>query len=270
MNETVLITGSAGTIGRHLRRTLRRDGRHLVLVDVAEQAGLEAGEDAEIVTASFTDAGAIREACAGVDAVIHLGGLSTAGYSFDDYLAVNVEGTRQVLEAAREHGVTRVVYASSHHAVGFHPNTPGSVVPDYLAARPDSYYGVSKVAGEALASLYHDRYGLDVICVRIGSYREVPTDQRTLWNWLSPGDCTRLFEATLRARAPGFRIVWGVSANTRRIASLDEARLIGYEPEDDAEDYLDAVSPEPEPWDRIGGLYSEPTIDDPAGSSTAT
>ena len=270
MTETVLITGSAGEIGRHLRRTLRRDGRHLVLVDVAEQAGLEAGEDAEIVTASFTDARAFGEACAGVDAVIHLGGLSTAGYRFAQYLEVNVEGTRQVLEAARERGVGRVVYASSHHAVGFHPNAPGTVVPDYVFPRPDSYYGVSKVAGEALASLYHDCYGLDVICVRIGSYREVPTDQRTLWNWLSPGDCTRLFEATLRAPAPGYRVVWGVSANTRRIASLDEARLIGYAPEDDAEDYADVVSPDPEPWDRIGGLYSEPTIDDPRGPSSAT
>ena len=270
MSETVLLTGSAGEIGRHLRATLRRDGRRLVLLDVAEQAPLEDGEDAEIVTASFGDPAAIREACAGVDAVIHLGGLSTAGYRFAQYLEVNVEGTRQVLEAARERGVGRVVYASSHHAVGFHPNAPGTVVPDYVFPRPDSYYGVSKVAGEALASLYHDRYGLDVICVRIGSYREVPTDQRTLWNWLSPGDCTRLFEATLRAPAPGYRVVWGVSANTRRIASLDEARLIGYAPEDDAEDYADVVSPDPEPWDRIGGLYSEPTIDDPRGPSTAT
>ena len=270
MTETVLITGSAGEIGRHLRTTLRQEGRHLVLLDVAEQASLEAGEDATIVRASFTDADAIRDACAGVDAVIHLGGLSTSGYSFADYLAVNVEGTYQVLEAARAAGVARVVYASSHHAVGFHPNTPGSTVPDYLFPRPDSFYGVSKVASEALGSLYHDRYGLDVICVRIGSYRTVPTDRRTLWNWLSPADCTRLFEATLSAPAPGFRVVWGVSANTRRIASLDEATAIGYAPEDDAEDYADAVSPEPEPWDRIGGIYSEPTIDDAPGSSTAT
>ena len=270
MTQTVLITGSAGAIGRHLRTTLRRGGRHLVLLDVVEQAGLEDGEDATILHASFTDAGAMRAACAGVDAVIHLGGLSTSGYSFADYLALNIEGTRQVLEAARLGGVGRVVYASSHHAVGFHPNTPGSTVPDYLFPRPDSYYGVSKVASEALASLYHDRYGLDVICVRIGSYRTVPTDQRTLWNWLSPGDCTRLFEAALTTPSPGFRVVWGVSANTRRIASLAEAAAIGYVARDDAEDYADAVSDEPEPWDRIGGLYSEATIDDPPGSSTAT
>ena len=270
MNETVLLTGSAGEIGRHLRSSLRRAGRRLVLFDVAEQAPIEDGEDAEIVTASFSDPAAIREACDGVDAVIHLGGLSTAGYSFADYLEVNVEGTRQVLEAARFQGVARVIYASSHHAVGFHPNTPGSVVPDYLFARPDSYYGVSKVVGEALASLYHDRYGLDVICVRLGSYRSAPTDQRTLWNWLSPGDCTRLFEATLSVSSPGFRVVWGVSANTRRIASLDEAASIGYVALDDAEDYAASVSPEPERWDRIGGLYSESTIDDPPGSRTAT
>lgn len=273
MTETVLVTGSAGEIGRHLRATLRRDGRRLVLFDVAEQAPLEPGEDAEIVTASFTDPAAIAGACAGVDAVIHLGGLSTYGYDFADYLAVNVEGTRQVLEAAHRRGVARVIYASSHHAVGFHPNTPGSVVPDDLAARPDSYYGVSKVAGEALASLYHDRYGLDVISVRIGSYRSVPSDRRTLWNWLSPGDCTRLFEATLATPSPGYRVVWGVSANTARIAALEGSLAIGYRPLDDAADFTDRVSADPEPWDRIGGLYSEPTIDDAptrrAGPSTS-
>jgi uronate dehydrogenase len=78
----------------------------------------------------------MTEACEGVDAVLHLGGLSTVGYSWDEYLDVNVNGTRCVLEAARLCGVPRVVYASSHHAVGFHSNTPGRTVPDYLYSRP--------------------------------------------------------------------------------------------------------------------------------------
>ena len=262
MSETVLITGSAGAIGRHLRYSLRREGRRLVLLDLAEQAPLEPGEDAAILNASFADSRAIRAACSGVDAIIHLGGLSTDGYSLADYLAVNVEGTRVLLDAAREQGVARVVYASSHHAVGFHPNTQGLVVPDALAARPDSFYGVSKAAAESLASLYHDRYGLDVICVRIGSFRAAPTDRRTLWNWLSPNDCTRLFEATLATPPPGYRVVWGVSANTRRIAALEGGDAIGYQPLDDAEDYLEGIEGEPEPWDRIGGRYSEFGVDD--------
>ena len=72
--------------------------------------------------------------------------------------------------------MARVIYASSRHAVGFHPKYAGTSVPHGLCPRPDSYYGVTKVVGEALGSLYHDRYGLDVVCLRIGSYRAVPTD----------------------------------------------------------------------------------------------
>ncbi len=264
MTETVLLTGSAGEIGRHLRRTLRREGRRLRLLDVADQAPLEPQEAADLVTASFSDPEAIREACRGADAVVHLGGLSTGGYSWAQYLEVNVEGTRRVLEAARESGVPRVVYASSHHAVGFHPTTTGAIVPDDLYPRPDSYYGLSKVAGEALASLYHDRYGLDVICLRIGSYRPVPTDERVLWNWLSPGDCTRLVEAALAAPSPGFVVVWGVSANARRIASLDGSSAIGFVPLDDAEDYADRVAgAAPDDTGRIGGAFTAPDFDDP-------
>ena len=87
-------------------------------------------------------------------------------------------------------------------------------ISEYEAPEPDSYYAVSKVAGEALGRLYHDRHAMDVVCLRIGSFRERPSDRRSLWNWLSPDDCTRLFEAALRSPAPGFRIVWGVSATS--------------------------------------------------------
>jgi hypothetical protein len=96
-------------------------------------------------------------------------------------------------------------------------------------------YGVSKVLGEALGSLYNDRHGLDVVCIRILTCTDRPRDLRTLSTWLSPDDAGRLFDAALTTPAPGFRIVWGVSANTRRWVSLDGARALGYEPRDDAE-----------------------------------
>ncbi len=108
----------------------------LRLLDVAAQAPLEPGEAAELISASFLDAGAMGDACRGVSAIVYLGGLSTGDYSWDEYLEVNVEGPRRVLEAAHKAAETRVIDASSHHAVGFYPNTPGTSVPDDLYPRP--------------------------------------------------------------------------------------------------------------------------------------
>jgi uronate dehydrogenase len=240
-SEVVLITGAAGTIGAMLRRSLARPGRHLRLLDVATQEPLAPGEDAELVVGSFLDAAVMANACRGAVVVVHLGGLSTNEFEWDEYLDVNINGTYVVLEAARLAGVPRVIYASSNHAVGFQPIGRGSLVPDYLFPRPDSFYGVSKAASESLGSLYHDRYGLDVLCLRIGSYGERPVDVRQLWSWLSPGDCTRLFEAAMTTRQPGFRVVWGVSANRRARVTLAEARAIGYAPLDDAEIFADEI-----------------------------
>jgi nucleoside-diphosphate-sugar epimerase len=267
-DQKILITGAAGTIGSWLRHSLAQPGRALRLLDTAVQPALQPGENAELIVASFLERDAIDNACRDVSAVIHLGGLSTGGYSWDEYLEVNINGTHAVLEAARKAGVPRVIYASSHHAVGFQPSNSGISLPDYLFPRPDSFYGVSKVASEGLCSLYHDRHGLDIVCLRIGSYRDRPTDQRTLWSWLSPGDCTRLFEAALSTPSPGYRVVWGVSANTRAVVALDEAHSIGYVPMDNAEEYANDVaaslaSDDPHTRDLLGGPYTAPGFDPP-------
>ncbi|MGD0692791.1 MAG: NAD(P)-dependent oxidoreductase [Acidimicrobiales bacterium] len=262
-SEVVLVTGAAGTIGSMLRRSLVRRGRHLRLLDTAAQNPLAPGEDADLIVGSFLDAAVMADACRDAVAVVHLGGLSTNDFEWDEYLDVNINGTRVVLEAARVAGVPRVIYASSNHAVGFHPIADEAVAPDYLFPRPDSLYGVSKVAGESLCSLYHDRYGLDVVCLRIGSYRERPADIRQLWSWLSPGDCTRLFEAAMTIQRPGFRVVWGVSANRRAAVTLDEAHAIGYYPLDDAEVFADEIISKNDDGGRddrpfIGGSYTLP------------
>jgi uronate dehydrogenase len=262
----VLITGANGLIGTHLRQTLRQPARHLRLLDIASQPALEPDEKAILIEGSFLDADTILSACDGVEAIIHLGGLSTGGYEWREYLEVNINGTHEVLEAARHHGVSRVIFASSNHAVGFHPIAGDDAVPDYLFPRPDSFYGVSKSAGESLCSIYHDRYGLDTICLRIGSFRDRPIERRNLWSWLSPGDCTRLFEASLNAPSPGFRVVWGVSANTRGIVSWHEANELGYYPLDNSEDFADeiAATGAADPGDNenfLGGRYASPSFE---------
>jgi uronate dehydrogenase len=236
LNQRVLITGAAGGMGTLLRPRLTQPDRVLRLLDVAP---LPPGDGVEVITASVTDRAAMAAACTDVDVVIHLGGHSREA-PWTDILAVNIDGTQTVLEAARQAGVRLVIFASSNHAVGFHPATQA---PDYLFPRPDTYYGVSKVAGEALGSMYHDRYGLNVLCVRIGTCIERPLTERHLGTWLSPDDCTRLLEAAIALPSLGFRVVWGASANTRGLYSLDEARALGYEPKDDSEAYAADVTP---------------------------
>jgi uronate dehydrogenase len=244
--ERVLITGAAGRIGRMLRERLT--GYDLRLLDV-EPAGIRA---------SVTDLDAMVEACTGMDALVHLGGISGE----DTWVRIrdtNIDGTYCAFEAARRAGVRRVVFASSNHAVGFTENAPEA--PDDLPPRPDTFYGVSKVLGEALGALYHDRHGLDVVCLRIGSCVDRPHDLRGLSTWLSPDDCARLVDAALTCPGPGFRTVWGISANTRRTWSLEGGAAIGYHPQDDAEIYaheLTAGDPAHEEAARryVGGAFT--------------
>lgn len=236
MAQRVLLTGAAGRVGTLLRDRLARPGRVLRLHDIAAVPAARAREPVEVSQGDLTDPETVARAVEGVDAVVHLGGLSQER-PWAKILHTNMHGGYVLLEAARRAGVPRVVLASSCHAVGFHPNRgEGAGVADArLYPRPDTFYGVSKVTLEALGSLYHDRYGLDVVCLRIGYCAERPAVPTDLEIWLSPDDCARLVEACLAAPRPGFRLVWGVSANTRRWWSLSEGRALGYEPKDDAE-----------------------------------
>jgi hypothetical protein len=261
----IVITGAAGLIGSMLRPRLARPDRTLRLVDLAP---LTAGLGEEAVQASVTDLDAMTAACQGADAVIHLAGLSGEA-PWPQILATNINGGYTVFEAARRAGTPRVIFASSNHAVGFTPRR-AFPVPDYAFPAPDTYYGVSKVATEGIAAMYHHRYGLDAICLRILSCFPRPSTLRMLSTWLSPDDAGRLFEACLTAPRPGFRVAFGVSANTRGgWVSLAEARALGYQPRDDAEVYaaeLIAAHGEPDPDDPVlqflGGEFTRP---DPSG-----
>lgn len=272
--STILITGAAGRIGTMLRSRLAAPGRVLRLTDVTPlPEPLGPGEEGE--TASVTDMAAMTAACSGVEAVIHLGGISTES-SWDRILDVNINGTYTVFEAARRAGVPRVVFASSNHAVGFTPRADFPV-PDFAYPAPDTYYGASKAAGEAVAALYARRYGLDAVCVRILSCFERPTGPRMLGSWLSPDDAGRLFEACLTAPSPGFQVIYGVSANTRGgWVSLAGARALGFQPLDDAEVYapeLIAAEGEPAPDDPVfrylGGDFTFPALDAPIPAAAA-
>jgi uronate dehydrogenase len=241
---TVLVTGSSGAIGTVLMQRLPGFGWDVRPFDRTD------GQD--ITVASDLDA-----ALESVEAIVHLAGQPTEA-PWPVIRDANIEGTFQVFEAARRSGVRRVVYASSNHAVGFTPVTPK--LPADTPPRPDTLYGVSKVFAEALARYYVDRYGMQVACLRIGTFEPLPPDNRSLATWLSPDDCARLVDACLRAPDLTYALVWGISNNTRRTWSLESAVALGYAPQDDAETHVDDVPVgSAYPSDAfVGGGFTDP------------
>lgn len=233
--KSILITGAAGQLGRFLREGLR--GRYrLRLMDIAPIA--ELGEGEEAVQADLTDEAALAEALAGQDAVIHLGAVSVEA-SWEDILPNNIVGTYNIFEGARRAGVKRVLFASSNHAVGFYRRN--QTIPVDVTVKPDGRYGVSKAFGEALASLYADKYGLQSFCIRIGNVTEEPLDVRRLSIWMSPRDFTQLVEIGIERPDLHFEIVYGVSDNDRSWYDNSNALRLGYRPQDNSEAYAEAV-----------------------------
>ena len=260
MSGPVLLTGAAGYIGTLLRGGLPERGHALRCLDVVPVTDTRPGE--EHLVADTTDLAAVTAAAQGAGAVVHMAGISTES-TWEAIRHANIDGTYVALEAARLAGVPRVVLASSNHATGMSPRVENAQTD--AQPRPDTYYGVSKVTMEALGSLYVDRYGLDVVCLRIGSALPEPRAPRHLSTWLSPDDTVGLVDAALTAPSPGFAVVWGVSANTRNWWDLTSARALGYEPADDAEIYAEAITSaygEPRPGtvehDRLGGEFAGP------------
>jgi uronate dehydrogenase len=227
--ERVLITGAAGALGRVLRAHLRGRYPLLRLSDIAPMDPAGPGE--EVVPADLADAPAIDRLLEGIQAVVHLGGHSVEG-SWEQILRANVVGLVNLYEAARKAGTERVLFASSNHAVGFHRRWPRT---DHTAApKPDSRYGVSKAFGEILALYYANKHGIKGFCMRIGSARAEPVDERQLSTWQSYPDFCRLVDVGLTAWYR-YEIVYGVSANTRSFWDNSNAERLGYRPEDDAE-----------------------------------
>jgi uronate dehydrogenase len=248
----VLLTGAAGTIGSRLRAPLREAVSELRLSDVAP---LEAEAPNESVhPADLTDLDALRAAADGVDAIVHLGGVPVEA-PFEELAPANLTGCYHAYEAARLGGATRFVFASSNHATGFYP--AGHRLVGDEPPRPDSLYGVTKVYGEALGRLYHDKFGLRVACLRIGSFQERPRDARMLHTWLSVPDAARLVLACLTSPDLQFSVLYGVSANARSWWAAAPGRRLGYEPQDDAEAFAAELG-DPDPAAPQGAEFAAP------------
>jgi uronate dehydrogenase len=255
--KRVLITGAAGGIGRRLRRLLAGVYPALRLSDRAAIADLAPGE--EFIAAELDDLAAVEKAVAEVDGIVHLGGMSVEN-DWPTILHSNIIGTYHLFEAARRHGVRRIVFASSNHAVGFYRRRRRIGI-DVLP-RPDTRYGVSKAFGEALGALYADKHGLEVLCIRIGNVDDKPVDKRRLSIWIHPEDLAQLVRIGLEHPDLRYAVVYGASDNERSWWDNDAAFRLGYRPRHRAEDHVaDAFAAQAKlPPDPIGDTFQGGTF----------
>lgn len=251
--QTWVLTGSSGSVGRCLAEGLAPLVGTLRLVDIVEAASVPDG--CTFTLADIRDYAAIAAALEGADGVVHLAGIPDEAH-FADMVQSNIIGSHHVFEAARALGIPRVVYASSNRATGFHPVT--TMLDPEMPGRADGLYGATKLAVEAVGRVYADKFGLQVVNVRIGSYLDAPTNERHLATWLSARDCVAAFAAAMAAPGVQYATFYGVSANTRRFWSLDAGIALGFVPVDDAEQYADRVAPWPGRTDVQGGGFASP------------
>ena len=230
----ILLTGAAGDIGTRLRKILKPVYPDLRLSDIQKPADLK--PDEQFVAADLAQLEEVEKAVDGIDGVIHLGGFSHEG-PWETILQSNIIGCYNLFEAARKKGVKRVVFASSNHAIGFYPRHHH--IGTDVTTRPDSRYGVSKAFGEALGSLYADKHGLRVLCLRIGNVGDKPLDKRRLSIWVSPEDLAQLMRIGLEHPDLRFEIFYGASWNERAWWDNHKAYDYGYRPTGRAEDFLE-------------------------------
>ena len=232
--KTVLITGATGDVGTHLRRELA--GKYLLRL--SDKRPLKPAKGEKFMRADISKMADALRITKGVDAIVHLGGYSVEG-PWDGILKANIVGCYNVFEAARRNGVKRILFPTSNHAVGFYRRD--QTIDHRVYPKPDSRYGVSKVFGEALGSLYADKYGMEVFMMRIGNVNERPIDKRRLSIWFSPRDLAQLVTLGIEHPAIRFEIVYGVSGNQRSWYDNSNAARLGYRPLDDSEAYAEEV-----------------------------
>src|SRR5438067_1562681 len=250
--KRILLTGAAGGLGRMLRERIKPWAELVRLSDLGDLG--TPGEGEEIVRCDLADKAAVLALMEGVDAVLHFGGISTEA-PFEDIMQANILGVANLYEAIHKAGVKRVIFASSNHAIGFYKTTES--VDAHMPARPDSLYGVSKCFGESISRYYFDRFGIETVCVRIGSCFPEATNQRMLSTWFSYDDLTEMLRCALFAPRVNHTIIMGQSDNPSTWWDNRYASHLGYKPRDSAARFKDAIGDAAEfpPADDLASTY---------------
>jgi uronate dehydrogenase len=246
--KTILITGATGDVGTHLRRELAGQYR----IRASDLRPLKKIKNETFMRADISKFADAMRITKGVDAIVHLGGYSVEG-PWEGILSANLIGCYNVFEAARRNGVKRIVFPTSNHATGFYPRD--QTIDHRVYPKPDSRYGVSKVFGEALGSLYADKYGMQFLMLRIGNVNPVPIDKRRLSIWVSPRDIAQLVTIGIEHPEIRFEIVYGISGNTRAWYDNSNAFRLGYKPKDNAEAYAPELLAREKPGDATAERY---------------
>ncbi|WP_420014282.1 NAD-dependent epimerase/dehydratase family protein [Sulfitobacter sediminis] len=234
--KKLVLTGAAGRLGSHLREPLSKMCDELLSTDIVDEIGtLYPGES--YVKADLASFEQIEPLMAGADMVVHLGAIVDER-PFEEMLGPNFVGSYNIWEAGYRHGVRRVVYASSIHAVGMYPKTEciGTDVPH----RPDTFYGLAKCFTEDLGRMYWEKRQMESVHLRILSAAQV-TNSRALGSWLSYDDLIQLVTRAIDTPVVGFTIVYGVSNNDRAPVDNAKAAFLGYRPKDNAEQFAEEI-----------------------------
>jgi nucleoside-diphosphate-sugar epimerase len=229
--ELLTITGGAGRIGSAITPLLR-DAFRIRLADLHEPpAGVECDEP---ILADMTDLAAAERALSGAQAVLHLAGNPAPSATWAEVRPANVDATFNVFEAARRHGVRKVVFASTNHVMGYYALERLFPIDTRAPIRPDSLYGVSKAFGEALARYYSDTFGMSMICLRIGWFTpQAPANASLNPLWISARDLAQIVLRCL-ATPRAFGIYNATSNNPQGEWDLRTSREeLGYAPVDD-------------------------------------
>ena len=219
----LLLTGAAGQLGRELRPRLKAYCDVLRVSDQNDLGVAAVGE--EVQTADLAIASDMQRLLKDVNAVVHLGGVSTE-QPWAPILASNIVGMVNLYEAARLQGTKRIVFASSNHVTGFYRQD--EVIDNKMPPKPDGFYGLSKAFGEDVAELYWARWGIETVSIRIGSALPAPKDRRMLSTWISLDDLERLVVSALTAPIVGHTIIFGMSDNQSSWWDNTHAKHIGY------------------------------------------
>jgi uronate dehydrogenase len=247
----IALSGASGGIGRVLRPALLERG-----VDLRSAGGtkpLEAlSPREEVMHGDLRDPAVVDRLLAGVEVLIHMAGTSVER-PLPEIIENNLKALYEVYEGARRQRVRRIVFASSNHAIGMYP------VEEKLgldcAFRPDGFYGLSKVWGEAMSRMYWDKHGIEGINLRIGSTLPRPTEFRNLSTWLGHDDLLQLIMRCIEVPDIGYLVVWGVSNNTRSYWDNSGAERLGYRPVQNSEDYAAEILKQPNPLDPIAQRF---------------
>jgi len=218
----VVVTGGAGFIGSHLALKLAERGNHVTIVDdlstgrVENIAALLKTSGAELVRGSVTDLSLLQSVFSGASYVFHLAAIPSVPRSIEDPLGthqVNVTGTLNVLMAARDNNVQKVVYASSSSVYGDTPTLPKR---EDMMPSPQSPYAVAKLAGEYYCSVFHQVFGLPTVCLRYFNVYGPRQDPLSPYAAVIP----KFITSVLQGRPP---IIFGDGSQTRDFTYVEDA-----------------------------------------------